>query len=635
MFKTIGAKVVAGILFCAFSGAIAIFYVAMLGYEELSDQSARRTLQMTSESIFQTLRLSMFSGDRVVIGDTIARASKIEGVHSLQILPSQEVIGTFELETPFTNDPDAISIFTTKEARVMEIMSGGERHIRIFKPLVAEPICLRCHTLGKVNDVLGVMELDISLEKTDAMIRDSQSKIGLFLLLMLTFTIFVSYIFYRFFSDHLRAIQEGLLGFFGYLNKTKSKAARLAIDSKDELGEMARVINDNIARVEEGIVKDRTFVAEATRVMARLNSGFLSNRLQAEANSPGLNALKEVINQMLTALSRNVEEILSVLKAYENDDYTAFISANMLEGELRDLIDGVNRLGESIGKMLKNNLENGLKLESNAQELSGYVQSLSMATASQADALLETSKAVAAITDAIRNNAKKAGQMANIAEETQEQANEGSILAGKTQRAMEQIVFSANSISEAIGVIDTIAFQTNILSLNAAVEAATAGGAGKGFAVVAGEVRSLAARSAEAARIIKELSEESQRRAEEGKITTQTMLHGYAQLSAKITETSELVSQVASASQDQMSAIEHINNVVEAIKRMTQENAGAARKTHEIANRTSAMARELVSDASGKKFRQTASYMNDADNDESQSAIETLKNLIESGLKRK
>ncbi|MDR3347375.1 MAG: methyl-accepting chemotaxis protein, partial [Helicobacteraceae bacterium] len=277
-------------------------------------------------------------------------------------------------------------------------------------------------------------------------------------------------------------------------------------------------------------------------------------------------------------------------------------------------------------------LENGQQLERNAKELGGYVQALSTATVDQAAVLADASKAVSAITDTIRENALKAGQMASIAEETQKSASEGSVLASRTQNAMEQIVISANAINEAITVIDAIAFQTNILSLNAAVEAATAGEAGKGFAVVAGEVRNLAARSAEAARAIKELAEESQRRAEEGKQISAQMMLGYTQLSGKISETSDLVSRVAQASVEQMLSIDQINAIVDKIGRMTGESADIAQKTHEVAKRTSDMARELVKNASGKKFRRIAE-----DNDEEfdlfeEETIEQLKELIESGF---
>ncbi|MDR2639539.1 MAG: methyl-accepting chemotaxis protein [Helicobacteraceae bacterium] len=622
MLKTFGSKALAVILIVALIGATLIYLITSLGYRELADRNARKTLAMTSESIFQTLRLAMFTGDRIVIAETLDRARKIEGVRSLSIMPDKEVITTFDLPQKFTDDPDILRAFATKEALWQEIDGENGRSVRLLKPQIAEPICVRCHTLNRVNDVLGVMDLEVSTRWSDIVIRSAQAKLGIFICVALLITLFFAVLFTRTLNNKFRSLQSGLLDFFGFLNQSKPRANRLKISSDDELGQMAKVINDNIARIESRLEQDRKFIGEATAIVSKVNSGYVGARLQIAVNNPALLALKETINDMIAALEHNIQEILRVMRAYESDDYTAQTNAETLQGEFRALHDGVNRLGESIGAMLYSSLENGKLLENNAQELGGYVHSLSAAASKQAKALQETGEAVAAITAAIRDTAKKASLMASIADETQNSAKEGMSLAGNTLSAMEQIVSGANAINESIGVIDAIAFQTNILSLNAAVEAATAGEAGKGFAVVAGEVRSLAERSAEAARTIKELSEESQRRAEEGKLISAQMMRGYERLSAKVEETSALVSQVAQASKDEMGAIEHINEIVETIGKMTRESERAAQKTRSIAARTSEMARALASVTSDKKFRAAAS-------DEK---IRTLKNLIENGF---
>ncbi|MDR3347940.1 MAG: hypothetical protein LBN32_04930, partial [Helicobacteraceae bacterium] len=362
MFKTIGTKVLAGILVCAFTGALTIYMVTTLGYEDLSDRNAKRMLSMMSESIFQTLRLSMFSGDRIVIEDTIKRASHIVGVHQLTIVPNQDVINTFDMNIKYTTDPNVLEVFNSKRSKWIETNNGKDHHVRMLKPLIAEPICLRCHFLSKTQDVLGVMDLDISLNTNDMMIRASQAKLGLFMIVALTIAVLFGVLFFRSFNRKLHTIQVGLLSFFSFLNHTKNRATRLSIDSNDELGQMAKVINKNISRIESGLIKDRHFISEATQIVVRLNSGFLSERLRADTDNHGLRALKEVINQMLTALHSNIKEILSVLNAYREDDYTALINSGALDGELRDLNNGINRLGESIGIMLSGNLENGQQL---------------------------------------------------------------------------------------------------------------------------------------------------------------------------------------------------------------------------------------------------------------------------------
>ena len=178
----------------------------------------------------------------------------------------------------------------------------------------------------------------------------------------------------------------------------------------------------------------------------------------------------------------------------------------------------------------------------------------------------------------------------------------GQELANKTVLSMEEINSQTSAINEAITIIDQIAFQTNILSLNAAVEAATAGEAGKGFAVVAAEVRNLANRSADAAREIKSLVEDANVKANEGKAISSEMIKDYEVLNNQISETINIIQDVSVASKEQMSGIEQINDTVTMLDRVTQENAIETNQITSIATEVSIMANNLVNDAKNKKF---------------------------------
>ncbi len=414
--------------------------------------------------------------------------------------------------------------------------------------------------------------------------------------------IFISFLIISDMTNKITNFKNGLLGFFAYLNRESINSELLEDKSKDEFGEMAKVVNQNILRTQKGIEEDRKLINETIAVLGEFEQGDLSQRLNLDVENPALAELKRVINNMGTVLETNIDNILKVLEQYSNYNYLNKIDQKSLKEHLLKLANGVNTLGDSITNMLVQNKSNGLTLEQSSSLLLANVDKLNLSSNEAAASLEETAAALEEITSNIRNNTENIAKMAKYSNEITKASSDGEKLANKTTLAMDEINTQVNLVNDAISVIDQIAFQTNILSLNAAVEAATAGEAGKGFAVVAQEVRNLASRSAEAAKEIKSIVEEATKKANEGKEIANEMIQGYKSLNDSINSTINLISDVEMSSKEQLSGIEQINDAVNQLDQQTQQNAAISTQTNDIAITSDKIAKLIVEDANKKEF---------------------------------
>eukprot|EP00767_Chilomastix_cuspidata_P005739 gnl/Chilomastix_cuspidata/5993.p1 GENE.gnl/Chilomastix_cuspidata/5993~~gnl/Chilomastix_cuspidata/5993.p1 ORF type:complete len:489 (-),score=35.34 gnl/Chilomastix_cuspidata/5993:1263-2516(-) len=365
---------------------------------------------------------------------------------------------------------------------------------------------------------------------------------------------------------------------------------------------MAKDINSNIEKIKVGIEEDNKLINNVKTIVNRVSDGYLDKKIDASTSNDSLNELKNLLNDMLSNLEeligKDLNKISDILAKYTQRDFTAKLEIETSGKIGKELIE-MNRMMTS---MLQDNQEDGLSLQKSSNELTSNVQTLSSNATSQAASLEQTAASIDEITSNIESTSQKAQEMLSISNETKTSANQGKELATNTVQSMDEINETVMTINEAITVIDQIAFQTNILSLNAAVEAATAGEAGKGFAVVAQEVRNLANRSADAAKEIKTIVENATLKANSGKEISQKMIEGYQTINTKVQETNTLIVDITTASKEQSTGIAQINDAVAQLDKATQENAHIASNTSDIANQTSQMAINIVQEANKSEF---------------------------------
>ncbi|QKF82168.1 methyl-accepting chemotaxis protein [Halarcobacter ebronensis] len=515
------------------------------------------------------------------------------------------------ISTELTKDEQKLANETQELMKVGSVIAEKikaaceEKDFDLVTKITIEDLYPKIDPIGEKISQLIELQLKVAKEETNKAIEIYNTSkiitiatiaIALIIIVLLAFLIITDI------TNKLNLFKEGLLSFFAYLNREKNDVEKIKIDSKDEFGQMSKAVNENIEKTKQGIEEDKKLINEAINVLGEFEQGDLSQRLNINVKNPALTELKNVLNQMANILETNIQNILTILDQYSNYNYKNKISVSQLKKHLLALANGVNNLGDSITSMLIENKSNGLTLDKSSDILLANVDELNDSSNEAASSLEETAAALEEITSNIRQNTENIAKMSKFSNEVTNSASNGEKLANETTNSMDDINEQVTAISEAITVIDQIAFQTNILSLNAAVEAATAGEAGKGFAVVAQEVRNLASRSAEAAKEIKSLVENATAKANGGKEIANNMIKGYKVLNENISHTVNLISDIENASKEQLLGIEQINDAVTQLDQQTQKNAMVASQTHDVALITDEIAKLIVKKADEKEF---------------------------------
>ncbi|WP_376698591.1 methyl-accepting chemotaxis protein [Bradyrhizobium aeschynomenes] len=348
-------------------------------------------------------------------------------------------------------------------------------------------------------------------------------------------------------------------------------------------------------------------VGQIQSVVASAKANDLEPRISMAGKSGDLGELCSGVNGLLDTMAAQVRaaealraaagQIQDAVAAAKQNDLRPRIPMDDKAGEIQELCGGVNGLLDTMSSIISDVADSSHTLSSAAREIATGNTDLSQRTEEQAASLEETAASMEELTSTVRQNAENAQQANKLASSASDVAIKGGSVVAEVVQTMDGITQASRKIADIIGVIDEIAFQTNILALNAAVEAARAGDQGRGFAVVAAEVRNLAQRSANAAKEIKGLISDSVSKVESGSRLVDTAGKTMEEIVQSVKRVTDIMAEISAASQEQRGGIEQVNNAVTQMDKVTQQNAAlveeAAAAAKSMEEQTATMA-EMV-----------------------------------------
>ena len=355
----------------------------------------------------------------------------------------------------------------------------------------------------------------------------------------------------------------------------------------DEHGERLGTVVEWANRTEEVAVEK-----EIDGLVAAARKGELSQRIPLQGKQGFFQQLAIGMNDLVEVIENVFGDIGQAMGRMAEGDLTQPITRDYA-GTFGKVKGDVNATIGNIEKIVQDLRESADAISIGSEEITSGNTNLSSRTEQQASSLEETAASMEQLTSTVRNNADNAQQANQVASNASQLATRGGQVVGRAVEAMGEINSSSNRIAEIIGVIDEIAFQTNLLALNASVEAARAGEQGRGFAVVATEVRNLASRSAEAAKEIKELIQDSVGKVKAGTELVNESGETLEEIVLGVKKVGDIIAEIAAASAEQSAGIDQINQAVTSMDEVTQQNAALAEQTSAASASMSEKAREM------------------------------------------
>ena len=408
MFSSVKSKVILSILSLSVLGLAGISLYLSHTLNSLSQKTTKQSLEMLSTSIFQTMTSSMMMGDSAVIEEAFYAAKKIEGIESLAITKSKSVLEIYGNGKQYTNNPLLIDVLENKTIKLIEKDENSHHTIRRIVPMVAEAKCLSCHYNVAEGDVLGAIDIVISLDSIDEGIK--KTEIVLFIALLIALVVFIIVAALFFTKEIFNPLFSLKNRISELISGDKDLTKRLNYMEGNEFGDAAKEVNNFIGMVQNTVNDVKNLGKENFSIAKQLKS---SSHIIVESTQE-----EQLIVQETNKKSETIKELL--------------FTVNQTSEETQVMVEDAN---------------NELKIASDSLGL----------LSCEVNSFVQTE--------------------------------------GELSNELSGLKTNADQVKNVLDIIKDIAEQTNLLALNAAIEAARAGEHGRGFAVVADEVRKLAERT--------------------------------------------------------------------------------------------------------------------------------------------
>jgi len=317
---------------------------------------------------------------------------------------------------------------------------------------------------------------------------------------------------------------------------------------------------------------------EVANVVQTATRGDFSQRINLDGKAGFFRDVSIGINDLTDVMKNVADDLAHNLQALSNGDLTARITTEY-EGVFLQLKNDYNSTSQKLAQVVGTIKLVSEEVNASSDEMASNSKGLAESAGEQAATLEETSAGMEQLTATVRANAKQAKDASKASLETRDIASQGKQVVNEAGEAMIKIKDSSQKVTEIISVIDQIAFQTNLLALNANVEAARAGEAGRGFAVVALEVRNLAQRSAQSAKDIKSLIEDSSKQVNNGVNLVNSTVASLQSIYDAIDDVTGVINKISDASIEQTTGLDEMRNAIVSMDKLTQENAAMAEES--------------------------------------------------------